>query len=722
MYNQKLSRRLSITSTLYPEDEDKDGSRKVENVRMLDRYNARKPSIGTLYLTATHLIFVDPDGKKETWILHMHIASVEKLPLTTTGSPLQIMCKTFLSVTFVIPRERDCHEVFVTLQQLAQPVHIEDLYCFHYTSSSEDIPKPAGWNYFDLQSEYQRMRVPSDQWTLTLLNKDYELCDTYPRYLYVPSSASTTVLLGSSRFRSKGRLPVLSYLHRNKAAICRCSQPLSGFSARCMEDEQMLNCVLRTNPNNSFMYVVDTRPRINAMANRAAGKGYENENFYENIKFHFLGIENIHVMRSSLAKLIETCELKSPTMNSFLGGIESSAWLRHIKSILETSWFIGQAVNERGISVVVHCSDGWDRTAQVCSLASLFLDPYYRTIQGFQALIEKDWLAFGHKFSERCGHVAGDPKEVSPVFTQFIDCTWQLAQQFPGTFQFNERFLLTLHDHVQSCQFGTFIGNCEKDRIDLRLNERTFSLWGYMANHMNEYLNPLYLELATPDILVPNIAPQNIKFWRGMYCRFESGVHPREPLGDLLLATCDHSSSLEDHIRLLTKRINFLKQKLTECKDNKRNFPTVPIDGTIVSLQGMMLDNKYLYEKCREDNLAPNSLVQLKINHPSNNGLRADSTKLSSNAAGVLSVEQLAAELGSVALDWKTLRNIRECACSTPFDHFSRKYHCWKCGEVFCTRCIDKHTPLPGHLSQRAVPVCRPCYRDIRHSGSIESP
>jgi hypothetical protein len=54
-------------------------------------------------------------------ILHMHIASVEKLPLTTTGSPLQIRCKTFLSVTFVIPRERDCHEVYGTLQQLAQP-------------------------------------------------------------------------------------------------------------------------------------------------------------------------------------------------------------------------------------------------------------------------------------------------------------------------------------------------------------------------------------------------------------------------------------------------------------------------------------------------------------------------------------------------------------------------------------------------------------------------
>ncbi|GLH05028.1 Putative phosphatidylinositol 3-phosphate 3-phosphatase myotubularin mtm1 [Gryllus bimaculatus] len=635
----------------------------VENVRMLDRYNARKPSVGTLYLTATHLIFVDPDGKKETWILHMHIANVEKLPLTTSGSPLQIRCKTFLSVTFVVPRERDCQEVFVTLQQLSQPVHIEDLYCFHYTSSTEDIPKPAGWNFFDLQSEYQRMRVPNDQWSLTLLNKDYELCDTYPRYLYVPSTASTTLLMGSSRFRSKGRLPVLSYLHRNKAVICRCSQPLSGFSARCMEDEQLLNCILRTNPNSSYMYVVDTRPRINAMANRAAGKGYENENFYENIKFHFLGIDNIHVMRSSLSKLIETCELKAPSMGSFLSGIESSGWMRHIRSILETSWFIAQAL-EDGISVVVHCSDGWDRTAQVCSLASIFLDPYYRTIQGFQALIEKDWLAFGHKFSERCGHVAGDPKEVSPVFTQLVDCTWQLTQQFPTTFQFNERFLLTLHDHVQSCQFGTFIGNCEKDRVDLKLSERTFSLWGYMANHMNEYINPLYSTDANPDVLVPNISPQNIRFWRGMYCRFENGVHPREPLGDLLLATCDHSSSLEDHIRLLTKRINALKEQLADKGEKRRSFTSDALESTDV-----VLDNKYLYEKgCGEDT---DNLTAIKLSHAATNGVVIPPVK--PRSVELISVDQLAAELNSVALDWKTLRNIRECICSTPFDHFSRK-------------------------------------------------
>lgn len=41
-----------------------------------------------------------------------------------------------------------------------------------------------------------------------------------------------------------------------------------------------------------------------------------------------------------------------------------------------------QAVAEEGVSVLVHCSDGWDRTAQVCSVASVLLDPYYRTLKG----------------------------------------------------------------------------------------------------------------------------------------------------------------------------------------------------------------------------------------------------------------------------------------------------------------------------------------------------
>ncbi|XP_072040916.1 phosphatidylinositol-3,5-bisphosphate 3-phosphatase MTMR8-like isoform X2 [Amphiura filiformis] len=715
---------------------------KIESVRLLDRFNARKPAVGTLYLTTTHLIFVDPAGKKETWIMHMHVASIEKLSLTAAGAPIQIRCKTFQMATFVIPREKDCQELYKSLQKLSNPAQLEAVYAFHYKSSTFNNIY-SGWNQMDLETEYARLGIPNEHWVPSNINKNYEICDTYPKLIHVPKTASAPILFGSARFRSRGRLPVLSYLHSNNAAMTRCSQPLAGFSARCMEDEQMLQAILRANPKSAFMYVVDTRPKINAMVNKASGKGYENTDFYSNIKFKFLGIENIHVMRASLQKLTEVCELKNPSMEAFLSGLGSSGWLKHIKAIVDTSLFIAKALTEEGVSVLVHCSDGWDRTAQTCSLSSMMLDPYYRTIQGFQVLIEKEWLAFGHKFLHRCGLIACDPREVSPIFTQFIDSVWQLTQQFPCQFQFNERFLLELHDHVFSCQFGNFLGNCEKGRVDLRVSERTYSLWAYMQTRMADYINPLYRPLlASKDpVLKPNTNPQAFRFWRGMYNRYENGVHPREPLMDILSAMKDHSSSLDDHVQYLESKVTSLRRMLGYEDKNKKYDDEKEKDETehhgsredslsnhsVDSLENPPItkhsipnsvDNKTVDELEKVANSSSSSMKDIVAGDTSISPLKIPGIKRE-DSGEIISASLTADAVESVAADWQSFRNIRQCVCSTPFDHFSRKYHCWKCGNVFCMRCIDKQTPLPGHFSQRPVPVCRPCYKDLKAGSSL---
>ncbi|KAM6061657.1 phosphatidylinositol-3,5-bisphosphate 3-phosphatase MTMR8 isoform 2-T7 [Chlamydotis macqueenii] len=488
---------------------------KVENVKLLDRYTNRKAANGTLYLTATHLIYVDASAevRKETWILHHHIASVEKLPLTTAGYPLLIHCKNFRVAHFVIGQERDCHEVYTSLLKLSQPVKPEELYAFSYNPKMSKENREIGWKLIDLKVDYQRMGIPNDYWAITDVNKDYE------------------------------------------AAICRCSQPLSGFSARCLEDEQMLQAIREANPGSPFMYVVDTRPKLNAMANRAAGKGYENEDNYDNIRFKFIGIENIHVMRNSLQKLLEVCEMKSPSMSDFLTGLENSGWLRHIKAVMDAGVFLAKAVKDEKASVLVHCSDGWDRTAQVCSVASILLDPFYRTFKGFMVLIEKEWIAMGHKFAHRCGHLDGDPKEVSPVFTQFVECVWQLMQQFPCTFEFNERFLLEIHDHVYSCQFGNFLGTCHKEREDVKIFEKTHSLWPFLLQKKQELRNPLYRGFTAYKELQPNTLPFSFQFWCGMYNRFDKGMHPKQCVLDHLLSCVSQKMKLEDSASELENKL-----------------------------------------------------------------------------------------------------------------------------------------------------------------------
>uniref|UniRef100_A0AAR2JHG5 Phosphatidylinositol-3-phosphatase n=1 Tax=Pygocentrus nattereri TaxID=42514 RepID=A0AAR2JHG5_PYGNA len=504
---------------------------KVERVQLLDRGSSRRAQVGTLYLTASHTIFVDNETEvcSEIWVLHSLVCNVEKQSVTAFGYPLLIQCKNFQVIQLIIPQENDCNDVLMSLLRLSR-FHLNEIilvYCFFSV-----CPKfSAITNPF----LFPCVTSPSLR----------QVCDTYPTDLFVPKSATLPVIVGSSKFRSRGRFPTLSYYCKEtQAAICRSSQPLSGFSARCLEDEQMLEAIMKSNPGSRFMYVVDTRPKLNAMANRATGKGYESEDNYTNIKFQFIGIENIHVMRNSQQKLIEVSDLRSPSMGEFLLGLENSDWLKHIQTILTAGKFISKAVAEEGVSVLVHCSDGWDRTAQVCSVACILLDPYYRTLKGFMGTYLCDRMAFPYRYS----HLDEDPKEVSPVIDQFLECVWQLMEQFPCAFEYNERFLISIHNHIHSCQYGNFVCNSEKERKDLGIREKTHSLWPHMWKNKSDFVNPLFRpdHSQTQGVLRPLTTPYCFKFWRGLYNHFDRGLHPRQSVLDCLMAVKEETQQLEE--------------------------------------------------------------------------------------------------------------------------------------------------------------------------------
>ncbi len=161
---------------------------KVESVTLVDKFNPRSSPVGTLYLTTTHLIFVSDDatdknksgggallpgsdrsneataseslssgsgGKRELWILHMLIHTVEKPLLTTSGTQLRVLCSNFQTATFIVVKDRDAHDVFLSLQALSRPKNYADLYCFSYNPKGE-VRQRTGWCFHDLASEYQR--------------------------------------------------------------------------------------------------------------------------------------------------------------------------------------------------------------------------------------------------------------------------------------------------------------------------------------------------------------------------------------------------------------------------------------------------------------------------------------------------------------------------------------------------------------------------------------
>ncbi|KAF5315863.1 hypothetical protein D9611_004946 [Ephemerocybe angulata] len=566
-----------------------------------------KTSIGTLHLTAHHFIFhYREDGEdKELWVPYPLISTVTRLPQNLQGkSPLSFNLRTFENFAFTFDNDSNSSDVFESVRALTATKSIEQLYAFFYTPNPP-LPTNNGWSIYSPREEFGRMGVGTrtKAWRFTDINRDYSFCSTYPSRLVVPTKISDTTLQYGSQYRSKCRIPVLTYLHwANYGTLTRSSQPMPGLTqSRSVQDEKLIEAIFQSHwsPESrtastpaygatATNLIIDARPTVNAVANSAKGAGTENMDHYKDGRKVYLGIDNIHTMRDSLSKVVEALR-ESETLLASINSADStntgdlavldrqalrrSGWLRHLSAVMEGTVIIVKNVHINSSHVLIHCSDGWDRTAQLSAMSQLCLDPFYRTIRGFEILIEKDWLSYGHRFLDRCGHLSSpknfvqvtqtaEPgsgaeaaqafftsvqnrfasnehvKETSPIFHQFLESVRQVQRQFPERFEFNERFLRQLFYNLYSCQYGTFLFNYEKDR---KVGdgqgpppcERTVSVWDFFNSPQEVALNtnPSYdPSLDDPKgrdmgVLIPN--PKNIRFWHELYGRTDEEMNGR---------------------------------------------------------------------------------------------------------------------------------------------------------------------------------------------------
>ena len=309
------------------------------------------------------------------------------------------------------------------------------------------------------------------------------------------------MLRHAAKYRAKGRLPIISWIHpTTRAVLSRSSQALAGLKGGHNPQDVRLISAIKSFSKTDTLVVVDARAKTSALANSMTGGGEMPLERYDKCTRVYLGIENIHFVRKCYLNTFSNMMYHERAMRS--AKVESGWTALYAKIMEGVSLITGHL--ENGHSILVHCSDGWDRTAQLVSLSQICLDPTCRTIEGFLELVNREWVLPGHQFDKRLARclplntftiptdshsssssnsskfmdamLSGISKgtkgidegvepmeEFCPIFPQFLDCLIQLIRVYPSDFEFTAdlpRYLWTLSfDH-----YGFFLGNSEFDR------------------------------------------------------------------------------------------------------------------------------------------------------------------------------------------------------------------------------------------------------------------
>ncbi|XP_053573532.1 myotubularin-related protein 10 [Bombina bombina] len=475
----------------------------TENTVPFQKFHYRNHLLGEhdVPLTCIEQIVIVNDTKRKQKILSPN----QKLKFNPTE--LIVYCKDFRILRFRFDEAgpESAKKVCLALAHYSQPTDLQLLFAFEYVAESYQNPveringlDPGGGGgdsiqktpMFETYSDWDReiKRTGASEWRVCSVNEGYMISTCLPEYFVVPSSLADLDLKQYSHSFYGRRMPLWCWNHSNGSALVRMANIKDLLQQRKI-DQRVCNGIIRSHPLRSDVYKCDLDQNLPLTQE----------------------------IQTAFSKLKHLCVNESfdETEEKWLSSLENTRWLEFVRVFLKKAAELAYVLDFKRRSVVLQEEEGRDLSCLVASLVQLMLDPYFRTLVGFQSLIQKEWVMAGYPFLDRCNHLKKSDKEC-PLFVLFLDCVWQLLEQYPAAFQFTETYLTVLHDSTRISLFGTFLFNSPHQRVqqstefaiakNIQLGDEKGlkfpSVWNwslqFSAKDRALFNNPLYIGKSVP--------------------------------------------------------------------------------------------------------------------------------------------------------------------------------------------------------------------------------
>ncbi|XP_069769363.1 myotubularin-related protein 10-like, partial [Narcine bancroftii] len=275
-----------------------------------------------------------------------------------------------------LPFQRFCHRIPSSNFPTTDVSDHLDLLVGRANGTGTDWQTPLFETYADWDREIKR--TGASEWRVSSVNENYATSTSLPEYFVVPSSLADEDLKQLAPSFNGARIPMWCWHHWTGSALVRMANIKPGIQLR-KHDRRILKAIAQSHPEKSEVFKSD----LDKMLPR------------------------VSEVQAALVRLKQLCIHDSfeETDEKWLSSLENTRWLEYVRLFLKHSAELTQWMYSKNISVILQEEEGRDLSCVVASVMQLMLDPHFRTTRGFQSLIQKEWVAAGYRFLDRCNHL-----------------------------------------------------------------------------------------------------------------------------------------------------------------------------------------------------------------------------------------------------------------------------------------------------------------------------